>query len=406
MNSFILHYSRIRSFPIAFWIVIAATFINQIGNMAIVFLILYLNDHLQFSLAHASFAFVTFSTGMLISGIVGGSLVDKFGAARMMTLSLFANGTVFVFFPIAHAYFNILFLCMLVGLAYGLYRPASQTFVSQLSVPGMYKLTFSVYRLVINLGMSIGPALGGYLAYYSFTSIFFVNGIANLIASAILFAGLFRSSWFKRRPTQPIVIGFKWLLHDAALRLFVMGMIPIFMIFFQHESTLAIFLHRNLHFPMYFYGLLFSLNTLLIVFFELPLNVATMNWPYRLNLTLGSFFITAGFAGLYFATEQWHVILLAIIWTLGEMILYPAATSYIAEIAPESRRGSYMSMYSTCTNVGMLLGPWGGAIIMEKFGASSLWVLCGWWGLIAIVILCSLSQSVDQFTHEQWGMLK
>ncbi len=158
------------------------------------------------------------------------------------------------------------------------------------------------------------------------------------------------------------------------------------MIFFQGESTLAVFLNRDLGFPLSFYGLLFTLNTLMIVFFELILNVATMNWPYRINFMLGSFFITAGFAGNMFATEKWHIILLSILWTLGEMVLFPSASSYIADIAPEKHRGSYMSIWTTCSNLGLFLGPWAGAFIMEKIGASGLWMACGMWGMLSVIM--------------------
>jgi len=385
---------HIRSLPSAFWIVIGATLMNQIGNMAFVFLVLYLTQHLGYSLAQASFAFALFSGSMLFVGLLGGSLVDKIGAARILIGSLFANSIALLLFPFVRGYSTTLMMCVIWGLAYGLYRPASQTLVSHLSSSGMHKITFSVYRLSLNLGMSIGPAIGGYLALHSFTVIFIANGIANLLAGAILIIGLGRSTWLKYRPAHQykLELSIKYFLHDSILRTFMLGMIPVSMIFFQHESTLAVFLSRNLGLPLSFYGWLFTVNTLMIVFFELLLNVATMNWPYRVNFILGSLFITAGFAGLLFASQQWHIIVLTVVWTLGEMILFPAASSYIAEIAPKARRGSYMSLLSTISNLGMLLGPFGGAIVMEYAGARGLWIACGLWGMISVIIFTYLRE--------------
>lgn len=380
--------AHIRSFPSAFWVVIAATLMNQVGNMALVFLILYLNQGLHFSLGYASFAFAVFSASMLISSLVGGGLIDQFGAARIIVCALFANGMGLLIFPLLHYYPFILMACTFWGFCFGLYRPASQTLVSQLSAPGMYKITFSIYRLAINLGMSVAPAIGGYLAYHSFSAIFIANGTANILAVCIFFLGLFRTTWFtsNKANTAKIELNLKWLKHDAAMRIFMLAMVPISIIFFQHESTLAVFLSRDLHFSLSFYGLLFTVNTLLIVFCELPLNVATMNWSYRSNFVLGSFFITLGFAGLLFATTQWQVIALTVSWTIGEMILYPSASSYIADIAPENRRGSYMSLFATASNLGMLLGPFGGALVMERFGGQGLWFACGLVGVISMMM--------------------
>ncbi len=381
-------FSHIRSFPPAFWVVIGATLMNQIGNMAFVFLVLYMTQHMRYSLPQASLAFATFCGSMLLTGLLGGGLVDRLGVARMMMGSLLANGIVLILFPLIHHYPAILLMCLVWGFAYGLYRPSSQTLVSHLSAAGLHKITFSVYRLSINLGMSIGPAIGGYLAAHSYAAIFLANGIANLLASTILIAGLARTHWIKYRPALQHKMEFSFirLKHDPLLRIFLFGMTPVSMVFFQHESTLAVFLYRDLKFPLAFYGWLFTINTLMIVFFELALNVATMNWPYRTNFILGSLLITIGFAGMLYASQGWHIILLTMIWTLGEMILYPSASSYIADISSPAHRGSYMSLLGTASNMGMLIGPWSGAIVMEYLGATGLWTACGLWGVLSIMI--------------------
>lgn len=393
MTSFLKKFNYVRELPFAFWVVIAATLMSQAGNMAFVFLVPYLIK-LGFSLSAASFAFAIFSGSMLIGGLFAGSVVDKLGALRILTSALIANGLLLLIFPLMHLYFFILIFCSLWGLIFGLVRPASQTFVSYVSKPGLHKITFSVHRLAINLGMSAGPVVGGYLVYHSFYFIFIVNGIANVLAASILLIGLIRSAWFNYRPARlhKVIWTVKWLKQDPVLRLFVLGLIPVSMVFFQQDAAFPVFLSDDLGIPLSFYGWLFTINTLMIVLFELPLNIATINWPYRVNFILGTLFITLGFASFLFASLAWHIILLTMVATVGEMILFPAASSYIADIAPETHRGSYMSMYSTCSNLGMFLGPWSGAIIMQHFGAPALWVSCGFWGMISVVIFSQLKK--------------
>lgn len=391
MNTFRQAFTHIRGMPYAFWVVIIATLINQMGNMVFVFLVLYCNQALGFSLPVAATTFAAFSGSMLLTGLFGGTIIDRYGALRVMISALIANGCTLLIFPLLQHYLPIMLLCLLWGCTYGLYRPASQAFVTQLSSPGMHKITFSLYRLVINLGMSLGPAVGGYLASHHFASIFLANGTANLLASIILIAGLARSEWFKRKDhIRATELSIKWLFRDRSLALFLAAMIPVSMVFFQHESTLAVYIQTSLQLPLSFYGLLFTLNTLMIVLFELPLNIATLNWPYRINLALGSAFITAGFAGIAWATNARGILIITIIWTIGEMILYPSSSSYIADIAPDERRGSYMSLYSTCTSLGMLLGPWSGALIMQQYGAYHLWLACGLWGLLSVALFLRL----------------
>lgn len=383
---------NIKKFPNTFWLVTIAAFVNQMGNMAFVFIVLYATQHLGYSLSQGAGGFAVISGAMLIGSVVAGNLIDRIGAVRIMIGSIFLNGFIVMFIPTVTSYYSLLGLCAIWGFCIGFYRPASQTLVSYLSPEGLQKITFSLYRLAVNLGMSIGPALGGYLAVKSFSIIFIVNGIMNILAGMILVWGLFRSKWFFYRPegTHKNTFVLKWLLHDASLRWFLFGMILVEMIFYQHESTLAVYLQQNLHFSTSFYGLLFTVNTLMIVFLELSLNAATLNWPYRINFILGALFISLGFSGMYFASEKWHILLLTAIWTLGEMILFPSASSYIAETAPEGRRGSYMSLLNTSTNVGMLIGPWIGALAMQQSGGTALWILCGIWGFFSIVIFSFL----------------
>lgn len=385
---------EIKAFPSVFWLVISATLVNQIGNMAFLFLVLYTTQYLKFSLIQGSFVFASFSGSMLFSSLFGGTLIDDLGVGRVMISSLIVNGLALLFFSFIHNFILCILLCLIWGGASGLYRPACQTLISHLSPTHLYKVIFSIYRLSLNLGMSIGPAVGGYLAMHSFISIFMVNGIANLLASIILIIGLFGSDLlkFKESTQTKKISAFKYLKYDPVLRLFVFGMIPILMVFFQHQSTLSLFIHHNLNLPLSFYGLIFTVNTVIIVLFELILTISIINLPYRFNFTLGSFLIIVGFAGTYFATLGWHIILLVVAWTLGEMILLPSASSYVAEIAPKSKLGIYMSMYSTCSNLSMFLGPWSGAMIMQQFGSKFLWIACGLWGMISILIFTKLKE--------------
>ncbi|MCP6769137.1 hypothetical protein NL529_30250, partial [Klebsiella pneumoniae] len=73
---------------------------NQVGNMAFVFLVLYLNQEYGYSLAYASFAFAVFSASMLVSGLCG-SIIDKIGATRIIITTLVINGVVLLLFPLA-----------------------------------------------------------------------------------------------------------------------------------------------------------------------------------------------------------------------------------------------------------------------------------------------------------------
>jgi len=153
----------------------------------------------------------------------------------------------------------------------------------------------------------------------------------------------------------------------------LLGLIPVVMVFFQIQAAMPLHLVHHLRMPEAAYGLLFTLNTLMVILIEVPLNTATAHWPHRVSLSLGAFLIGLGFGGMALAAGYLGVALTVVVWTFGEMIFLPAATAYVADISPPGRRGQYMGLFTLAFSVAFTIGPWLGAAAMERFGPAVLW---------------------------------
>jgi MFS family permease len=154
---------------------------------------------------------------------------------------------------------------------------------------------------------------------------------------------------------------------------FLAAMIPVQIVFFQLTSTLPLFLVRNLRLPESLYGTVFTLNTLLIVAIEVPLNTAMARWSHRSTLMLGALLYAIGFGSFAFVTRPEQIFAAVIVWTFGEMILLPGSSAYAAEIAPAGRRGEYMGLYTMSFSIAFSLGPFLGAEILQRWGPHGLW---------------------------------
>ncbi len=93
---------------------------------------------------------------------------------------------------------------------------------------------------------------------------------------------------------------------------------------------------------------------------------------------LGAFLYAVGFGsyalvGIAPFGKTAGVFAAVVIWTFGEMILMPGSSAYAAEIAPPERRGEYMGLYTMSFNVAFAVGPWLGASILGKWGATTVW---------------------------------
>ena len=154
---------------------------------------------------------------------------------------------------------------------------------------------------------------------------------------------------------------------------FLAAVIPVQLVFFQLTSTMPVFLVQHLHLPEAIYGTIFTINTLLIVFIEVPLNTAMSEWSHRATLTLGAMLYAIGFGSFALVTRPVEIFAAVIVWTFGEMIFLPGSAAYAAEIAPEGRRGEYMGLYTMSFSVAFSLGPWIGSNVLDRWGPHAAW---------------------------------
>ncbi|OYV70861.1 MAG: hypothetical protein B7Z74_07405, partial [Deltaproteobacteria bacterium 21-66-5] len=97
---------------------------------------------------------------------------------------------------------------------------------------------------------------------------------------------------------------------------------------------------------------------------------------HRRSLSLGALLTGAGFGALALAGGYWSVGLTVVIWTFGEMILFPGSAAAVADWAPPDRRGEYMGLYAMTFSLCLTVGPWLGTLVLERLGSRPLWGLC------------------------------
>jgi predicted MFS family arabinose efflux permease len=393
--------------PRGVWVLFATTLVNRAGTMVLPFLVLYLTRDLGFTAAQAGAVLFVYGAGALISAALSGRLSDVLGPMHVIRDSLFLSGVILLLFPLARTHSAVIGMTLALSLAAEAFRPASMAVVADLVTPAQRKPAFALTRLAINLGMSIGPALGGFLATVSFRSLFFVNGASSLAAGVLLLLALRRApihlGHAEDEPGGPVELPSRRAWSDSRLLFFLAALFPVSLVFFQHMSSMPLYLVRDLHLSEIDYGLFFTINTLLIVVLEVPINSATAHWPHRRTLALGAFLFGVGFGGLGFAWDFWSVATTVVIWTFGEMFLFPSLAAYVTDIAPRSRRGEYMGLTQMAISLAFALGPLAGTAMLEKFGGRTLWLASFALGLLATAMMLRLPEEAPaSAAPEKW----
>jgi predicted MFS family arabinose efflux permease len=473
------------------WVLFAATLVNRAGTMALPFLVLYLTRQLGYTATDAGFVLAVYGASALLTAPVAGRLADRVGPLRVMKASLLLSGLVLFLFPFARGA-GIHAMTALLAATTESFRPANLSALSTLVAPEQRRAAFALNRLAVNLGMSIGPALGGLLAQVSFPAIFRVDGATSVLAAALLAAAFRRAEFQTDAPgetTSTTAATTAATMTDAAgstthatsadadeagstadevsltpgeagsaadatsamagepsgliveagaaageagvasversatagetstangeagvadggavsflrrqfevfadpqLAYFLAALLPILLILFQNESVMPLFLTRDLGMTAAGYGLMFTINTALIILLEVPLNTATAHWPHSRALATGSLLFGLGFGALALVSSPAGVAATVVVWTFGEMILLPASSAYVADIAREGRRGEYMGLYTMSFSLAFAVAPWVGTTIYERHGARLVWLSALAGGCLSALLMTRL----------------
>jgi MFS family permease len=397
-------YSSLRGLPREAWVLCGAVLVNRMGTMVIPFLVLYLTRELGVSPSRAAAALAVYGLGAVATAPFAGRLADRIGPRSIVTTSLVLAGLLLLPYPWLRSYPAIVALTFVWSVAGEALRPATLSWISSVVPPSQRRAAFALNRLAVNLGMSIGPAVAGFVVARSFAAIFILDALTSIAAGGILLfatrnippfsapvgpdgagTGGAASAGSGGEARAPAARLRAW--RDPAFLYFLAGCLPVQIVFFQHASTLPLYLVRDLGLSESIYGMMFTINTLLIITLEVPLNGATSHWPHRRNLALGALLTGLGFGGVGLAGGAGGVALMVVVWTFGEMILLPGSAAFAADAAPPERRGEYLGLYSMSFSGAFALAPWLGARTMELLSPRALWIGCALCGALSCFLL-------------------
>lgn len=376
----------LRSLPREAWILFLGTFINRFGSFVVPFLILYLRAE-GYTIEQAGLAVSTYGVGFFLANSVGGYVTDRFGRRNAIVVSMVSGALSLLLLSQARGLPAILLLTTLAGLTAELYRPASQALLADLLTAEQRVIGYSAYRLAINLGFAAGPAAAGFLANRSYLYLFIGDAVTSLIYAGV--AMFFLPNITSATREKAIWgEGLRVIVKDRRFLFFLIASTLNSFVIMQDHSNFALHVAKA-GFPASTYGLLLSLNGLLIILLELPLTIWTRTKNRQAMMALGYGLIGAGFAMNAFAYDLPVLALTIVVWTFGEMIASPISAAFVADLAPDHLRGRYMGYFGLSWAFGFILGPALGSILFAR-APSLLWGTCGVLGALSVWLLLTL----------------
>lgn len=373
-------YKGLKNIPRSVWLLSLATLINRSGTMVLPFLAIYMNRKIGVTPTAAGMVLMVYGLGALLTSPFVGKLADKVGSLTVMRLSLIFTGLMIVLYSFITDYNLIIVVTFVWAVISEAFRPANLSLISFETSTEQRKTAFALNRLAINLGMSIGPVIGGFLTQIDYSLLFYVNGASSILSGIFLsFVKIESQSKESRNETAELRESFTpdknkfSILSDKRFLFFMLALIPVNLVFFQFLGGLPLYIVNELRYTEATFGILMSINTVMIVLIEVPLNNAMANWDDRKSMVLGSLLAAVGFGMMALSSSIVWLVLTIVIWTFGEMIFFPSSASYSTIISPEEKRGEYMGYYQMVFSFAFMFGPWLGAVILDKLNSTILW---------------------------------
>lgn len=379
MATFIKLYSdAYRGLPREIWFLSAVLLVNRAGSMVLTFMTLYLTQELGWTLTLAGQLLSVYGLGHLLGALIGGWLCDRLGALRIQFLSLLLSGLGMLALEHLRSVTGVMLATLFVAVAAEAFRPANGAALAVFSPPHLRTRAVALNRMALNLGFSIGPALGGWLATHDYAWLFRVDGLTCILAAFLLhtlFPGRHHAE--TRRETASTAVPELHPLQDRYFLAFLGLMVLFTLVFYQGWSTYPFFLNEVYGIDEARFGLLMTLNALLIFAFEMVITHRTERLRPFTVVGAGTFLFGLGMAILPFGAGWTLAALSVVIWTLGEMLAIPAAGGWVANRATATHRGKYMGLYTVVWGFGFILAPTGGAWIYQQLGPDVLWWTTG-----------------------------
>ena len=362
------------------WYLSLVLLINRSGAMVIPFLTVYLTSQRGFSYTDAGLIMSSFGLGSVAGSYVGGWITDRFGFYRVQQWTLVGGSVLFWVLGQQSTFWGMSISIFILSTVLDAFRPANQTALAFYSNPDNRARAYCRLRLAVNLGFSKGAVLGGLLiASLGYEWLFIVNGLSCL-GAAIAFRLLLPPGRQAKEEEAEAAEHGPSAYRNRSFVSFVFFLMLGAVAFMQFFSSLPVYLKDVLGYSEAKYGLLVTLNGLMIVVMEMPL-VHKLGQRFRSLgiITAGYMFLSVGFFVLQGAIwAPIFAVVFMVLITIGEMLSMPFASTYTAEVAPVSRRGQYMGLQSIGWAVAFIIAPSLGLQWAEEHGFTSLWFLaCG-----------------------------
>jgi predicted MFS family arabinose efflux permease len=372
--------SSYRGIPRVIWYISIVSLVNRCGAFVISFLSLYMTKKLGFPLESAGYVMTFFGIGALSGAFIGGKLTDKFGYYPIQFWSLVINGVVLLLMLLVRDIWWMGLAIFAMSFSSEVFRPANSVAMARHCEPETRTRSISLYRMAVNLGWTLAPALGGLLVAVGWEWLFWVDGITCIVAAFTLL-------WLVPKKAEPT--GHHEEKKDTAPpstvispyrdRTFVyFSLLTMLgaMVFMQILWTIPLFWEKEYAWTEAQIGQMLALNGLIVFFTEMPMvHRLDGKAPALGYVRFGLILYALSFAACLMPAGIAAALIFTILISFGEMFVMPFSSNFVFGRSEGAKQGQYMALYTMSYSVANILAPFLGTQVIAHWGYNTLWTM-------------------------------
>ncbi|ACA98541.1 MULTISPECIES: MFS transporter [Cyanophyceae] len=391
------------------WILAAGRLLSQIGTGFTAFYApIFFVNQVGLSATQVGLALGSASVSGVVGRFLGGTGADNPAWGRKKTLLAAAGVSAIADVALATAdtFWLLVLGNLLMGLGIGLYWPATETVVADLTSGSQRNEAFALVRLADNIGLGTGVMLGGLIiaTIQNYRLLFVLDGISFVVFFGVIWVAI-AETYQSHEDVQ--ADGNSWLtaLQDQRLVIYMAVNVMFTLYIAQIQSTAPLYLTNFIEFSPQVISGLFAWHIVFASVCQLPIarRLNGLSRPHALMVSL--LLWGMGFTVMWGAGIGAIPALVGAIASLGILALAtdaytPAASALVVDLAPASQRGVYLALNSQCWAIGYLIGPPIGGWALDQVPA----IAHGFWlaGAVSIVpCLLTLRYLETLITHKK-----
>ena len=337
--------------------------------------------------AELPFALLASAVLAMLSGFIGGYLSDRIGRRRVI---LFGNA-IMVGYPIlllavVDTKWAGLVALSLAGMFGALGGSVSQAMVADLVAPERHQAAYASVRVAANVGVVVGPPLGGLLLILGswsllFPSVAVLSGIAWLVAFRYLpHRGAYAPEGPPERGSLSVI------LADRRFLIFLGSAVFAWLTYVAYEVVLPVSIVDGYGYEPQAWGFLVWVNPLLVTLLQVRLTRATAPIAPAPKLVVAMLVMGLPFLLLVWTHSLAAILFVVVVFVFGEMLWVPTSQAVVADLAPADIRGAYMGAFGSAPAIGFALAPLIGLQVRNSFGDEATWAMFAGIGVVAAVL--------------------